>query len=909
MRPVLHRLCSAAGIAALVCASAAGSILSLAAPATAYLAPGVSPAVSDFASCLEGQHKGDILLLIDESTSLHITDPHAARVSAAKYLVSRLERTSQLDGFKLSVAIAGFAGLYYPTLGWTALSPESLPTIDASLNGFRNKDNGFDTDYWLALNGARQALAERTTALGGSTRCQAVVWFTDGEIDIAPRLNASELSRYGATEPYSGSLRINGYRAAANAQMDAITDLCRPGGLADQVRAAGVKVFAIGLQGPGPRQDFRLLTSIATGRASNFSNCGSILQPSPGLFRLASNLDSLLFAFDAIGSPGEPPLVRIAGICQRTLCAQYAHTFTLDASIDSVYILGTSSITNADVVLQGPESYKTLLNSHREGLTRLTDSDVAISYSWLSLHTLVINLSASSGARGWPGQWSITFLDPSGSSPHGKSESAIHIFGDLFPTWYEPATLRAGRTTEIHIGLVNSRGKPINPASLLSQVSLSASLTRPDGGTSPVATDLTKASLSRPVALDLRGIGPGLATMHLTLHVTTASARGPHGQVEPGTALEPRLVALPFEIAPPPRYPTIATSVDFGSASGKVDLTGKLQVVGPGCSWYAGSPKFTAVPSGMGRVNIVAATAFSRAHCLILPAGKVGDIKLRLTAQHPGNGGISGYFPVETMPAGGGAPVEMVRSSFSANVQTVLNQFHFWLALIIVALLGPGVPLFLLYGVKWLMARIPPAALYAQSFPVNVSSDGLVLRDGAEFGLHGSDLVRHFVQMPRRGARVLDADGVKLRTKTGWRPTSPGYVVAEAPGAATASPDYGVGRGGGLWARLPLAVHNRWVVVYDPSLLHDEARVLMLVRADSPPEQRYELEADVRRRLPDILARLRRRADEAHQGQRTTPSAAGRREETKAASVPFGLTDGTSGEECPENDPFGLDDR
>ncbi|WP_234789073.1 hypothetical protein, partial [Mycolicibacterium fortuitum] len=41
--------------------------------------------------------------------------------------------------------------------------------------------------YWVALDGARQALAARAKNSEGGQRCQAIAWFSDGKIDFTAR--------------------------------------------------------------------------------------------------------------------------------------------------------------------------------------------------------------------------------------------------------------------------------------------------------------------------------------------------------------------------------------------------------------------------------------------------------------------------------------------------------------------------------------------------------------------------------------------------------------------------------------------------------------------------------------------------------------------------------------------------
>ncbi|OOK64093.1 hypothetical protein BZL30_9185 [Mycobacterium kansasii] len=56
-----------------------------------------------------------------------------------------------------------------------------------ALSTLASKNTGIDTDYWLALDGARQALASRGSGVGGADRCQAIAWFSDSKIDFTAR--------------------------------------------------------------------------------------------------------------------------------------------------------------------------------------------------------------------------------------------------------------------------------------------------------------------------------------------------------------------------------------------------------------------------------------------------------------------------------------------------------------------------------------------------------------------------------------------------------------------------------------------------------------------------------------------------------------------------------------------------
>jgi hypothetical protein len=110
-----------------------------------------------------------------------------------------------------------------------------------------------------------------------------------------------------------------------------MTDICRPGGVADQLRSSQVALFGIGLQGSsGSAGDFLFMESVATGESrSDAAACGKLVDPVPGEFHLATDIDSLLLAFDGISSPGSRPITQDAGICQVSVCIDKAHRFVL----------------------------------------------------------------------------------------------------------------------------------------------------------------------------------------------------------------------------------------------------------------------------------------------------------------------------------------------------------------------------------------------------------------------------------------------------------------------------------------------------------------------------------------------------------------------------------------------------
>jgi len=99
-----------------------------------------------YGGCLAAQKSGDLLLLVDESSSLQSTDAKAARVSAAKYLVQTLGRYADRVGADLDVAIAGFADTYMLHQNWTKLSSDTADSVGQQLDPQASRNTGVDTE-------------------------------------------------------------------------------------------------------------------------------------------------------------------------------------------------------------------------------------------------------------------------------------------------------------------------------------------------------------------------------------------------------------------------------------------------------------------------------------------------------------------------------------------------------------------------------------------------------------------------------------------------------------------------------------------------------------------------------------------------------------------------------------------
>ncbi|TWE09223.1 vWA domain-containing protein [Rudaeicoccus suwonensis] len=375
-------------------------------PARAEAAtPSTNSALERVGACIAGGGEGDLQLLIDTSGSLAQTDPTDARVAAAKYLMGQLSTFVSTNNARIDVAIAGFAAQFEQQMNWTQLTSGSLPGIDAKLDTFSHQNSGQDTDYWNALTGARKSLEAQGATSGA--HCPMVVLITDGEYSIQPRdtLSAAQVKQQGDPKPYAPNQKLNTVAQANAAVADGIKDLCRPTGLADQLRSDNITTVAIGLSS-FQKPDFSLLQGISTGTTG--TPCGSLTKPAPGAFFKADNIDDLFFAFDQFAAPGEAPIAQTAGVCTKTACPQGAHTFVVDSSIGRVHALADSTVSGAQVQLRAP-SGKVLDLQMGSSAQHGTLASANITWRWVSPRTISVDLQPTNNAQ-WTGQWALTFI-------------------------------------------------------------------------------------------------------------------------------------------------------------------------------------------------------------------------------------------------------------------------------------------------------------------------------------------------------------------------------------------------------------------------------------------------------------------------------------------------------------------
>jgi hypothetical protein len=134
--------------------------------------------------------------------------------------------------------------------------------------------------------------------------------------------------------------------------------------------------------------------------------CGSITDPVPGDFYPVSNLDGMLFAFDALNP--DPGVTQQGPVCHLQVCQEARHDFVLDRSIKSVSILGSGGMPGIMPYLISP-SGQTVQLPNKPGKVDVQIAGTPVQYEWQSDSAQTISIRNSGGPE-WAvnGPWSMS---------------------------------------------------------------------------------------------------------------------------------------------------------------------------------------------------------------------------------------------------------------------------------------------------------------------------------------------------------------------------------------------------------------------------------------------------------------------------------------------------------------------
>jgi hypothetical protein len=776
-----------------------------------------NPSIGELADCAARTGELSIVILVDESGSLQQTDPDARRVQAIQAalhgLSTSVDRAAGTEhAFDIKVSMLGFGVSTSDVVDWTALNGSTLPGLTEASQQFASLNHEIDTDYAMALLGARDKLAQ-LAAPGFSDQCSAILWFTDGQYDIEAR-------KTGETKPYAPQISLNGKTSAAALEEAGKTVLCQPGGVVDALRGSGTQILAVALSSDIAPEDQDFLRAVAGDGAT--TSCGS---PRPdgrptGTYLSTENVNKLIGEFFDLGTTvggatfvGGPEHLPV---CANSTCESGTHHFTIDPGISAFNLLALTSAPGIDIELTSPESPTpyNISASTPTGVTTLGSAKVQ--WTWIAADALLLDVKLPAESGPWNGQWGITFIDRGGRNPNAVGDASIYVFGDLEP-FIADSDLRAGEASQIKVGVRHREGTPAD-TSLFAETSVEMVVVDPADGTSeriplsePDADGMMTGTWNVPAPKF-----PASVNLSATLRVTTAS----------GQALSPVTRTVARRVLPPSSYPQVHTaSVSFGRIEGAGTAQSSIEAEGgpdaAGCIWIEGATTQTS-PKDAGDVAVTSSSGAEGAPtCLRVEKGQRVELPLALATQHGANGAANGTITIDLVSD---TNPELLRTTvaWNADLAKSLDVAKAEWIFVVLMVVGVLLPLILMWLLNWFMAvyKQPSSYKYA-SIPVEIKSSGSIVRtDGLGPGLRLETSDFKAVNGPRR-SRSLSVGSLALSSKTSLWPfaaptglvVSPGNGVGSVPpaqvGATTSTAPIGFGLGGSIVVEVSLAGLDR----------------------------------------------------------------------------------------------------
>ena len=407
-------------------------------------AAGQLPGVAPLADCLRSGRPLLTLFLIDTSGSLQETDPTNQRVAGVKTALEGLASLQATTIGKLAaqieVQLDGFSVGLNPAPQWTTLTNSTLASVDSQADTFASQNTGQDTDYYAALSGARQALANQAATLPSSQNpCKTIFWFTDGQYDVIDRIDAQEAATLGATKSYAPDIDLTmpGGGQALIARGKQL--LCEPGGLDDQMRADGIVTVAVAIDTQIAPSDQAFLTAVATG-----NGCGTLPSTPTGASLETGDLSQLVLSFNAVAN-GTAGGTQVGGTttvtpCPGKPCAAGTQRVSIDKTLNRATLLSLASNPGIDMLITAPGIASPLrITAGNSGTASLGSTTVR--FVWINAQTCSLELDLGASAAG---QWQIVFIAPATLTTPGTVQTQLHVYADITPHLLATPALRVG---------------------------------------------------------------------------------------------------------------------------------------------------------------------------------------------------------------------------------------------------------------------------------------------------------------------------------------------------------------------------------------------------------------------------------------------------------------------------------
>lgn len=412
--------------------------------ATSFLALGslvaISPTASaatdtySFSACVQQKESAHVVLMMDESGSMfeggtdgNGSDPKNLRIAGAEILLDRLQSVADTYKSTINVQLSGFGDNYVirSEADWIALNPGSDAGAKQLIQSSRiwaDKEalgNSRETDLVSALSGVTNSFAKVP-----QDSCKLFVFFKDGEDFHSFNSKDGKFSEVPGYEKINDLLKSNKIDAANKA---AVRELCRDGGLGDQLRQ-DPNIYSIGLGVRGEestlQEGFARFKSLIAGDKSDTCGTGGALPPH-GKYLTIEDVSDLPAQFFNILDPSCGEECERGPVGSFTLDMKRALTsFTiLSGGVGAGYKISLPEKCSA----KAPIEFKVGQNS---GETQSAGDGVSYKAKWVGdpkqpqTLSIVFKHEDLNDDSCWVGQWSI-------DTGNEESQSELEFDADL----------------------------------------------------------------------------------------------------------------------------------------------------------------------------------------------------------------------------------------------------------------------------------------------------------------------------------------------------------------------------------------------------------------------------------------------------------------------------------------------
>lgn len=428
-------------------------------------------ALDRLAECVSTKRHVAVALLIDESGSLSTTDPEATRVDAVKASLQALRGlvSAKVSGEtpQIDVRVAGFSNDVAWEGPWTPLSATGDDGLDEVVEGFTDRDQRMDTDYYNAVVGASDALEQRALDLGQSAPkgvCKVALWFTDGGYLLGQRQRSKDVEEYGTEKSYAPDVSLRTKEGATEARDIGLRKLCAPNGPVDRLRKDGVFDVAVAIRPEAAKPDTldpdAFLDSLMTGKGAGDAVCGAVDGSTSGAYLPVDDVSSLVDRF-----------LRL--MCNLQGCVITDQSpFTVDRAFGHG-VIHLEGDAGDSFVLTSPtgETFAAELGEDEDGSVGSVGV-TAEAFGDGALVTLAFDQSEDDHL----GEWTIE-----GSGP-GDLEATVVLFIGVFPAVPDDAFFEAGKARSIDVTIVDGEDRVVPAADIDGQLVLSAEVIDPETG-------------------------------------------------------------------------------------------------------------------------------------------------------------------------------------------------------------------------------------------------------------------------------------------------------------------------------------------------------------------------------------------------------------------------------------------